>query len=142
MSIEAARALVAVILLATACTVDAGSSTGGPPPPRPAPSAPNEGAITAEVLEAAVIDSASVGIAPSQPLCVLTLRLLTVSPVADVPNAVDARAGQTIRAYSKVVALAGLKGRTVSGRITFSGDERGGRFWVRTLSATSKESPR
>lgn len=82
----------------------------------PGPSAPNEGAITAEVLDAAVIDSSSVGIAPSQPLCVLTLRLLTVNPVGDVPNAVDARAGQTIRAYSKVVSLARLKGRTASGR--------------------------
>jgi hypothetical protein len=140
--IEVARALVAVMLLATACTVDAGSSTGGPPPPRPGPSAPNEGAITAEVLEAAVIDSASVGIAPSQPLCVLTLRLLTVTPVAEVPITVDARAGQTIRAYSKVVSHARLKGRTVSGRITFSGDERGGRFWIRTLSPAAAESSR
>ncbi len=118
------------MLLATACAVDAGSPAGGPPPVA-APAAPNEGTVTAEVLDTAVIDSSTVGIAPSQPLCVLTMRLLTVSAVNDVPNTVHAGAGQTVRAYSKDVSLAGLKGRTVSGRLRFAGDERGGRFWFR-----------
>jgi hypothetical protein len=138
LSTEAHRALVAVILLTTACAVDAGSPTSGPPAPTPGPAAPNEGAITGELLDVTTIESSSVGIAPSQPLCVLTVRLLSVSAVSDVRNAVNARAGQTIRAYSKDVSLARLKGRTVTGRLTFSGDERGGRFWIRNVSAVGE----
>jgi hypothetical protein len=132
------RALVAIILLATACSVDARSSTGGPPAPTPGPAAPNEGTITGQLLDVTIIDSSSVGIAPSQPLCVLTVRLFSVSAVSGVPNAVNATAGQTIRAYSKDVSLAALKGHTVTGDLTFSGDERGGRLWIRNVSAVGE----
>ncbi|HEV8615426.1 MAG TPA: hypothetical protein VGU22_08010 [Methylomirabilota bacterium] len=106
----------------------------------PAPSAPNESAVIADVLDVAVIPASSVGIRPEQPLCVLTLRLRSVTPVPGMLDALAGRAGQTVRAYSKDVTLAALSGKRVTGTLTLDGDERSGRLWVRTLSASREGS--
>jgi hypothetical protein len=106
----------------------------------PAPAAPNESAVVADVLDAAVIPASSVGIRPEQPLCVLTLRLRSVAPVPGVLDALAGRAGETVRAYSKDVALTALSGKRVTGTLSLDGDERSGRLWVRTLSASREGS--
>jgi hypothetical protein len=106
----------------------------------PAPAAPNESAVVADVLDAVVIPASSVGIRPEQPLCVLTLRLRSVAPVPGVLDALAGRAGETVRAYSKDVALTALSGKRVTGTLSLDGDERNGRLWVRTLSASREGS--
>lgn len=99
-------------------------------PPAGGPAAPNQSTVTAEVVDAAVVDSSTLDIAPAQPLCLLTLRLLSIRAVEGFPDALHGRSGETIRALSRDVGLVGLKGRTVTASLSLRGDERSGRFWV------------
>jgi hypothetical protein len=98
------------------------------------PAAPNESLVTASVTDVEIVDSATLGMQPPQPLSVLTLRLLSVSATGDLPPAVRA-AGETVRAYSKDTELTRLKGTTVTAVLTLRGDERGGRLWLVRLES-------
>ena len=122
------------LLLATLLLLLARCAGSQPAPGVPggvaAPSAPNESRVTAEVLDASVVDSSTLGIAPAQPLCVLTLKLLSVRPVGDLLNVLDGRSGETIRALSKDPSLAGLTGQTVSLHVSRRGDERSRAYWI------------
>ena len=107
------------------------------PPRSPAPVAPNESAVTAKVLSAVVVDSTTLNMSPSQPLCVLTLTILTVGPsVGRGDDLVHGRAGTTVTAYSKDLSLAASNGTIIAARLSYGGDERGGGFWVTSYSTT------
>ena len=58
-------------------------------------------------------------------------------PAADLPSFLEGRSGETISAYSKDRTVADLTNKTVVVTVSFQGDERGGSFWVRTVSAQS-----
>jgi hypothetical protein len=116
----------AVLLAASAACVQTARSAPG----SGAPVAPNRAEVTAEVLDATVVDSSTLSIAPPQPLCVVTLRLVTIASAPDRPNVLGARSGDTIRALSKDVGLTALKGKTISATLSVRGDERHARVWV------------
>jgi hypothetical protein len=124
------RALIlSGLIVAVGCAAGNPASTAPPGAPG-ALAAPNQSRVTAEVLDASVVDSATLGIAPPQPLSRLTLKLVSVSAVGALANTLDGRAGQTIHALSKDLALAALKGRTMSLDVSLRGDERSQRYWV------------
>jgi len=108
----------------------------GSPPPG-APAAPNESVLTAQVLDAVIVDSLTLNISPQQSLCVLTLKLLSVRSVGDLQNFLHGKSRETIRAYTKNLSLLGLKGKTVIATVSFHGDEWGGRFWVSEALSTN-----
>jgi hypothetical protein len=95
----------------------------------PAPVAPNESVVTARVTGAVVVEAASLGIAPAQPLCALTLDVLSVKAAGDVLPAIKAT-DKTVRVYTKNVDLVRLKGATITAAITLRGDERRGLLWL------------
>ena len=125
------RALVLVgFLVAVVGCAGSDPAPAAPPGGPGALAAPNQSRVTAEVLDASVVDSSTLGIAPPQRLTRLTLRLSSVSAVGALPNTLDGRSGQTIHALSKDLSLAALKGRTVSLDVSLRGDERSQRYWV------------
>jgi len=125
--------LLSVIIWSAQCAY--GSPPG--PPPSGAPAAPNEIVVKVQVLDAVIVDSLTLNISPQQPLCVLTLKLLSVNQVGDL-DFLYGKSGETIRAYSKDLSLADLKGNIVAVTLSFRGDERGGSFWVTTSSGPAK----
>ena len=105
-------------------------ASAAPPAPAPAaPAAPNESVVMARVIDAVVVDSATLGMQPPQPICVLTLRVLSTATTGDLPPAVRA-AGETVRAYAKDPGFVHLKGTTITAALTLRGDEHGGRLWL------------
>ena len=126
-------ALTAVIIGSAHC---AAASPPGPPPAM-APAAPNESVVTAQVLDAVIVESSTLDMLPQQPLSTLTLKLLLVKPVEGAGNFLHGKTGETIRAYSKDLSLVGLKGTTVTATVSFRGDERGGSFWVGGVASTA-----
>jgi hypothetical protein len=95
----------------------------------PGPAAPNESIVTARVTNAVVVDATSLGMAPAQPLCALTLEVLSVKPGGDLLPAIRAT-DKTVRVYTKNVDLIRLKGTTITAAITLRGDERRGLLWL------------
>ena len=91
--------------------------------------APNESVVTARVTDAAVVDSATVGVDPAQPLCVLTLSVLSARTSGDLLPAIRAT-DKVVRVYTKDVGLTRLKETTITATLTFRGDERNGLLWL------------
>jgi hypothetical protein len=95
----------------------------------PGPAAPNESVVTARVTDAVVVDAASLGIAPPQPLCALALDVLSMKAAGGVlPALRDTE--KTVRVYTKNVDLIVLKDQTITAAITRRGDERRGLLWL------------
>jgi hypothetical protein len=126
--------LVSVLPLFIAC-VSAGSSSATAQA-SPGPIAPNESSVTADVTDVQVVDSATLGMQPPQPLSVLTLRLLSVRTSGDLPPAVPATE-KTVHAYTKDPDLTRLKGTTVTAVLTMQGDDR---LWLVRLE--KQEGPK
>ena len=105
-------------------------ASAAPPAQSPgAPAAPNESIVTACVTNAVIIDSTTLGMAPSQRLCALTLNVLSMKATGDLPSAIRAT-DKTVRVYTKDVELTRLKDTTITATITLRGDERSGRLWL------------
>lgn len=94
-----------------------------------APAAPNESVVTGRVTDAVIVESTSVGIDPAQPLCVLTLSVLSTKTSGNLLPAIRATE-KVVRVYSKDVELTRLRETTITAAITFRGDERSGRLWL------------
>jgi hypothetical protein len=106
------------------------------------PVAPNESIVTAEVLDATIVDSASLGIAPPQPLCVLALKLTSIASTIGHGAVSQAQIGTTITAYSKDLSLESAKGMTVRALMSYGAAGRDGRYWVNALTIVTPEVSR
>jgi hypothetical protein len=104
-----------------------------------APAAPNESVVTARVTGAVLVDATTLGMAPAQPICVLTLSVLSIKAAGALLPAIRAT-DKTVRAYTKDVGMTRLKGTTVTAALTRQGDERRGSLWLVRLE-DFKETP-
>jgi len=95
----------------------------------PGPAAPNESIVTARVTSAVVVDATSLGMAPSQPLCALTLDVRSTRTSGDLLPAIRAT-DKIVRVYTKDVELTRLKGSTITAAITSRGDEGRSLLWL------------
>jgi len=94
------------------------------------PALDNQSVVVGDVLERTLIDSLTVGIQPSQKLWRFKLRLVSAKSIPGAENVLQGQEGKVIEVYSNEVnAPAGRNGR-ISVRISFHGDERGGRYWI------------
>lgn len=108
-----------------------------PPGPMSAPVPDNETRITAEVVEAKVVDSATLNIQPKQPIVVLRLRLLSVPSAGGDANFLNHKPGEIVTVYSKEPTAAAFHKKSVRATVSFRGDERGGSFWAHEIAALS-----
>jgi hypothetical protein len=91
--------------------------------------APNEAVVTARVIDAAIVDSATLSIEPAQPICILTLDVTAASGSDRSLPGVGTISG-TIQVYSKQVELVSLKGGTLTASVEARGDGPLARLWV------------
>lgn len=104
-----------------------------PPAAMSAPLPDNETIVSAEVVEAKVVDSTTLNIQPKQPIVVLRLRLLSVE--ASTSSLLNHKPGEIITVYSKESAAAELSKQRVVATLSLRGDERGGSLWAQQISA-------
>jgi hypothetical protein len=79
-------------------------------------------------VDAREIDAATLGIAPAQTLCELTLDRLAVVSGDGLPG--SAEAGR-LQVYARETTCpANLRDSTIVLTVTFRANERGGRWWV------------
>jgi len=95
-----------------------------------APVIPNEGLVTAEVLEVGTVQSSVLNVNPPQVLYRMKLILLSVQDVPPRANFLKDKSGEIVEVYSKEVLPSDLVGKVIKGRITFRGDERSGLYWI------------
>jgi hypothetical protein len=103
-----------------------GSSASGVGPP-----APNGTVVTARVTDARIVKSTTLGIEPEQPICLLTLVIISSKASKGLVPALSAggAANAPIQVYSKE-DLVSLKGGRLTALITRRGAGRAARLWV------------
>lgn len=103
------------------------------------PTAPNGSVITATVVGTVIVESATLGIEPSQRLCLLTLSVTSAKAVDNLLPAVPQSVldAGPIRVYSKQTELSSLQGGSLTASITLTGDDRAARLWLVEVIASS-----
>jgi len=97
------------------------------------PVVPNGSIIRAKVLEYSVLNSTLEGIKPEQVLYFLRILVISSQSVNGKPNFTQSKIGQVIKVYSKEALSPILFGKIIEANVSFSGDERGGKYWVRSV---------
>lgn len=125
---EALSTLLALTLLA-ACAGRDFTARETPGAAGVSPPAPGGWVVSARVTDAVVVESTTLGIEPSQPICVLTLVVTSSEGSGDLRPA-DGRAGETIQVYSKDTALVALRGGSLTASIVLRGAGSAARLWI------------
>jgi len=97
------------------------------------PVVPNDSIITAKVLEYNVLNSTLEEIEPEQILYSLRVLVLSSKSIKGKANFTQSKVNQVIKVYSKEVLLPILFGKVIEANVSFSGDEKGRKYWVRSL---------
>lgn len=63
----------------------------------------------------------------------LKLKIISSEDIDGLANFTKQRVGQTIEVFSNQKPSPSLPKKTIQGRVSYSGDERGGRFWIREI---------
>ena len=102
------------------------------------PAAPNDSIITARVLEYSVLNSTLEEIKPEQILYSLRLLVISCQSVKGKANFTQLKVNQVIKVYSKEMLSPVLFGKFIQANLFFSGDERGGKYWIRNIRMIQK----
>jgi len=103
-----------------------------------APTAPNDSIITARVLEYTILNSTLEGIKPEQILYSLRVLVISSQNVNGKASFVQSKVNQVIKVYSKEMLSPVLFDKTIEANLSFSGDERGGKYWIRNIRMLQK----
>jgi hypothetical protein len=103
------------------------------------PAVQNESEVEGTVTEYAVVSSGSVGIEPEQEFYKLVITIHSVWDVGSKPNFLMDKAGQDVLFYTKERIYPGLVGKRVKAKARYSGDERGGKYWISNIEEVKQE---
>lgn len=95
--------------------------------------APDDSIITARVLEYTILNSTLEGIEPEQILYSLRVLVMSSQSVEGKANFSRSQVNQVIRVYSQEMLSPVLFGKTIELNLFLSGDERGGKYWIRNI---------
>lgn len=104
----------------------AGSVTGGTV-------IPNGALITGVTLEYGIVSSRLLGIQPDQTIYKVTIRLESSEDIDGMPNLLRGKEREDITFYTKERLSPDIFGKKVRAEVSYRGDERGGRWWVRSI---------
>lgn len=104
----------------------AGSVTGGTV-------IPNGALITGVILEYGIVSSRLLGIQPDQTLYKLTIHLESSEDIVGMPNLLRGKEGEDITFYTKERLSSDIFGKKVRAEVSYRGDERGGRWWMKGI---------
>ena len=95
--------------------------------------APNEAVLKGTVTEYCLTSSTHLGITPEQVLYKMVIYVEEAEDVNGLPNFLKGKEGQSISVYSKEKQPLELFGKKIKGLIKYTGDERGGLFWIKEI---------
>jgi len=104
----------------------AGSVTGGTV-------IPNGALITGVTLEYGIVSSRLLGIQPDQTIYKVTIHLESSEDIDGMPNLLRGKEREDITFYTKERLSPDIFGKKVRAEVSYRGDERGGRWWVRSI---------
>lgn len=91
---------------------------------------PNKAVLIGAVKEYSVGSSSLYGMSPEQTIYKLTILVEASDDVEDVANFLKGKEGQTLTFFTKVDPSVEVYGKKIKAPVTYSGDERGGSFWI------------
>lgn len=97
-----------------------------------APVMPNETVVRGRVEEYSLISSKLVGIKPEMTLYKLVISIEKVENVKG-PNFLKDKEGQFVTLYTKEEISSDFYGKKIKAKIEYTGDERGGLFWIKQI---------
>lgn len=103
------------------------------------PVIPNESLITGKVISYCVVSASTLDIQPVIPIWILEISVETSEDVPEMRNFTKDKVGKSLSVYSKEKLSLDLFEQTVKARVTYSGDEKGGRFWVKEVEVLKTE---
>ncbi len=93
-----------------------------------APVAANASEVVAQVEEVVTVTSDSLGIAPPQPIWVLTLRVTAVRDIGSLPAPVHV--GESAKVYSRDPRVEALRSQVITAEVTLRGAAASERLWL------------
>ena len=103
------------------------------------PVIPNEGIIEGKVVGYCIISSSVLNIRPAQNLYRLQIKVTASIDIHGRQNLTKDKVGKTIEVYSKEKPPANIFEKTISARVVYRGDERGGLYWLKAITILNKE---
>jgi hypothetical protein len=94
---------------------------------------PNSALITGIILEYGTVSSRLLGIQPDQTLYKVTIRLESSEDIDGMPNLLRGKEGEDISFYTKEKLSSDIFDKRVRAEVTYRGDERRGRWWLRSI---------
>lgn len=111
-------------------TVAISTKNNGGNPAQNVPVRPNASIVYGKVLGYAVQDPSLFGMEGTAPLYLLDLKIERSENIPGEFNFIENRTGSIIKAYVSSKLPADIYGKSISGRITYHGDEHGGKYWL------------
>ncbi|HHT9111861.1 MAG: hypothetical protein HZA47_09380 [Planctomycetes bacterium] len=96
------------------------------------PVMPNETVVRGRVEEYSLISSKLMGIKPEMTLYKLVISIEKVENVKG-PNFLKDKEGQFVTLYTKEEISSDFYGKKIKAKIEYTGDERGGLFWIKQI---------
>jgi hypothetical protein len=70
------------------------------------------------------------GMAPEQTIYKLTIMVEASEDINDFVNFLKGKEGQVLTFFTKINPSVDVYGKKIKAEVTYSGDERGGKFWI------------
>jgi hypothetical protein len=94
---------------------------------------PNSALMTGVISEYGIVSSRLLGMEPDQTLYKLTICLESSEDIVGMPNLLKGKEGEDITLYTKEKLSPDIFGKKIRAEVTYRGDERGGRWWLRSI---------
>jgi len=98
------------------------------------PAVPNESVIEGTVQEFSIVSSNLLNIMPEQTLYRLTILIESYENADTDADYLSDKKGKTVQLYSKDKISPEIFGKRVWVKVRYSGDERGGLYWIKEIS--------
>jgi uncharacterized protein YkuJ len=102
-------------------------------PHRAVPVIPNASIVTGKVLGYSILSSSILDIKPVMPIYRLEVLVETSDEVKEMRNFTRDKVENLLLFYSKEKLSAELFSKVIKAHVTYRGDERGGKFWIREI---------
>lgn len=111
-------------------TVAISTKNSGSNPAQSVPVRPNTSIVHGKVLGYSIQDPSLFGMAGTDPLYLLDIKIESSENIPGEFNFIENRTGSVIKAYISSQLPADVYGKNISGRISYRGDEHGGKYWL------------
>jgi len=91
---------------------------------------PNKSILIGTVKEYSVGSSSLYGMEPEQTIYRLTILVESSEDIKDFTNFLKGKEGQTLTFFTKINPSVEVYGKKIKANVFYSGDERGGSFWI------------